>query len=180
MREKKVFHSNFFLKITSTDDRHNLYSASEFIGHHFRNHNAVCALNLFGYFYHGVKNIGRWVQQQDGGKSWRHLVSAVNALTSQASIYKKTNGIQTTIVTTHTILKLISWDFLMTSTILLLKLLMSCNNLLKVTVLSLWRSKDRKNRFVINEIYKLISVKSLILRFRHRSFMLSLNCAVLK
>ena len=29
-----------------------------------------------------VKNIGRWTQQQDGGKSWRHRVSAGNALTS--------------------------------------------------------------------------------------------------
>ena len=36
--------------------------------------------------------------------------------------------------------------------IVLLKLLMSCNNSLRVTALSLSRSKYRKNRFVINEI----------------------------
>ena len=29
-----------------------------------------------------VQNIRRWTQQQDGGKSWRHRVSAGNALTS--------------------------------------------------------------------------------------------------
>ena len=42
----------------------------------------------------GVKNIGRWTQQQDGGKSWRHLVSAGNALTSLAGIHKKINAIR--------------------------------------------------------------------------------------
>ena len=36
--------------------------------------------------------------------------------------------------------------------ILFRNLLMFGNNSLRVTVLSLWRSKDRRNRFVINEI----------------------------
>ena len=92
----------------------------------------------------------------------------------------KLTGFETALVITRTILKIISWDYLMTSTILLLKLLMYSNNSLRVTVLSLWRSKDRKNRFVINEICKLISIKSLIFMFRHRNLMLSLNCAMLK
>ena len=93
---------------------------------------------------------------------------------------RKLTGYETTIVITLTILKLNSWDFLMTSTIFLLKLLMSCNNSLRGTVLSLWRSKDQKNCFVIDDICKLISIKSLIFRFRHRNWMLSLNCAMLK
>ena len=42
----------------------------------------------------GVNNIGRWNQQQDGGKSWRHRLSAGKALTSQAGIHKKINGIR--------------------------------------------------------------------------------------
>ena len=45
-------------------------------------------------FHQGVKNIGRWTQQQDGGKSWRHQVSAGNALTSLAGIHKKINLIR--------------------------------------------------------------------------------------
>ena len=91
---------------------------------------------------------------------WRH----------RRAFTRKLTGFETTIVITRTILKLNSWDFLMTSTILLLKLLMSSNNSLRVTVLSLWRSKDRKNRFVINEMCKLISIKSLIFRFCHQKF----------
>ena len=67
----------------------------------------------------------------------------------------------------------------MTSTILLLKLLMYSNNSLRVTVLSLCRSKDRKNRFVINEICELINT-SLIFRFRHRNLMLPLKFDMLK
>ena len=54
------------------------------------------------------------------------------------------------------------------------------NNSLWVAVLSLCRWKDRKNRFVIYEICKLIRIKSLIFRFRHRNLMFSLNCAMLK
>ena len=54
---------------------------------------------------------------------------------------RKLRGFETTIVITSTILKLNSRAFLMTSTILLLKLLMFRNNSLRVTVLSLWRSK---------------------------------------
>ena len=42
----------------------------------------------------GVKNKGRWTQQQDGGKSWGHRVPADNALTSLAGIHKKINGIR--------------------------------------------------------------------------------------
>ena len=88
---------------------------------------------------------------------------------------RKLRGFETTIVITRTILKLNSWDFLMTSTIVLLKLLMSCNNSLRVTVMSLWRSKYRKNRFVINEIWKLISIKLLIFRLDKGNLMLSIN-----
>ena len=83
---------------------------------------------------------------------WRH----------RRAFTRKLTGFETTIVITRTILKLNSWNFLMTSTIVLLKLLMSCNNSLRFTVLSLWRSKDRTNRFVINEIWKLMSIKLLI------------------
>ena len=92
----------------------------------------------------GVNNIGRWTQQQVGGKSlviecqlamlWRH----------RRAFTRKLTGFETTIVITLTILKLNSWDFLITSTILFLKLLVFCNNSLRVTVFSLWRSKDRK------------------------------------
>ena len=51
----------------------------------------------FASFYthaHGVNNIGRWTQQQDGRKSRRHRVSAGNALTSYGGIHKKINMIQ--------------------------------------------------------------------------------------
>ena len=65
---------------------------------------------------------------------WRHRPAFTIKLT----------GFETTIVITRTILTLNSWNFLITSIILLLKLLMSCNNSLRVTVLSLWRSKYRK------------------------------------
>ena len=92
----------------------------------------------------GIKNIGRRTQQQNGGKSWRDRVSAGNALTSRRAFTRKLIWLDTTIVITRTILKLNSWDFLMAYTIVLLKLLMSCNNSQMVTVLSLWRSKDRK------------------------------------
>ena len=69
---------------------------------------------------------------------------------------------------------------LMESTILLLKLLIPSNNSLKVTVLWLWRSKDRKIRFVINEIYQLISIKLFIFRFHKGNLMLSINGDMLK
>ena len=101
---------------------------------------------------------------------WRH----------RRAFTRKLRGFEPTIVITRIIFKLNSWYFLMTSTIVLLKLLMFSNNSLRVTVLSLWRPKDWKNGFVIHEICKLISIKSLIFRFRHRNFMLSLNCAMLK
>ena len=55
---------------------------------------------------------------------------------------------------------------------------MFCNNFLRVTILSLWRSKERNNRFVFNEIRKLISIKLLIFRFDKRNFMLSINAEV--
>ena len=83
---------------------------------------------------------------------WRHL----------SAFQKKINWIRDVYVITLEILKLNSWAFLMTSTILLLKLLMFSNNSLRTTVLSLWRSNDRKNCFVINEIWKLISIKGFI------------------
>ena len=67
-----------------------------------------------------------------------------------------------------------------TSNILSRKLLMLSSNSLNFTVLSLWRPKERKNGFVINEICKLISIKSLILRLGHRNLMLSVNFAMLK
>ena len=54
------------------------------------------------------------------------------------------------------------------------------NNSLRVTVLSQWRSKERNNRFVFNEIRKLISIKLLIFMFDKRNFMLSINAAMLK
>ena len=98
---------------------------------------------------------------------WRHRWTFTRKLT----------GFDTTIVITLTILKLNSWNFLLTSTIVLLKLLISCNNSLWVTVLSLWRSKDRKNLFVINEIWKLISIKLLIFRFHKVNLLLSINDA---
>ena len=75
-------------------------------------------------------------------------------------------------------MKLNSWYFLMILAILSLNLLMVSKNLLRVTVLSLWRSIDRKNRFVINEICKLISIISLISRIRHRNLTWSLNRAM--
>ena len=93
---------------------------------------------------------------------------------------RKLTGFETTIVIIRTILRLKSRDFLMTSTIVLLKLMMSCNNSLRVSVLSLWRSKDRKNRFVINEIWKLISIKLLIFKFHKRNFMSWINGAMPK
>ena len=101
---------------------------------------------------------------------WRH----------RRAFTRKLTGFETTIVITRTILKLNSWDFLTTSRIVLLKLLMSCNNSLMAIVLSLWRSKDRKNRFVTNEIWKLISIKSLIFTFHKGNLMLSINGAMLK
>ena len=54
------------------------------------------------------------------------------------------------------------------------------NNSLRVTVLSLWPSKERNNRFVFNEIRKLINIKLLVFRFDKRNFMLSINAAMLK
>ena len=86
---------------------------------------------------------------------------------------RKLMGLETSIVI-RTILKLNSWDFLMTSTILLLNF---STELLATIHLELlfchWWSKDRKNGFVINKICKLISIKSLIFGFRHRNLMLS-------
>ena len=87
----------------------------------------------------GVKNIGRWTQQ--------HMVENRDVIEYQLAMLwrhgraftRKLTGYETTIVITRTILKLNSWDFLITSTIVWLKLLMSCNNSLRVTVLSLWR-----------------------------------------
>ena len=98
---------------------------------------------------------------------WRH----------RRAFTRKLTGFETTIAITRIILKLNSWDFRMTWTIVLLKLLMSSNSSLWVTVSSLWRSKDQRIRFIIGEIWKLI--KSLILRFRHRNLMLSLNYAMM-
>ena len=54
------------------------------------------------------------------------------------------------------------------------------NNSLRVTILSLCRSKERNNRFVFNELRKLISIKLLIFRFDKINFMLSINAAMLK
>ena len=65
------------------------------------------------------------------------------------------------------------------SIILWRNLLMFGNNSKRVSILSLWRSKDWRNRFVINEIWKLISIKSLIFRFHNQNMML-LNGAMLK
>ena len=115
---------------------------------------------------------------------WRQILTSLSIRWQCSDVIgghseKKLTGFETTIVITRTILKLNSWDFLMTSTILLLKF-MSSNNSLRVTVLSLGRSKDGNNRFVINEMCKLINFKSLIFRFRHRNLMLSLNYAMLK
>ena len=95
--------------------------------------------------------------RKDSTARWRQIVTS-SSIRCQCSdvrgraFTRKLPGFETTIVITRTILKLNSWDFLMISTNVLLKLLMSCNNSLKVTVLSLWRLKDRKNRYVINEI----------------------------
>ena len=91
---------------------------------------------------------------------WRH----------RPSIHKKINGIQTTIIITRTILKLNSWDFLTTSTIL-------CWNCWCLATIH-WGllfchydgQKIEKNRFVINVICKLISIKSLVFRFRPPKF----------
>ena len=52
------------------------------------------------------------------------------------------------------------------------------NNSLRVTVLSLWQSKERNNRFGFNEIRKLISIKLLIFKFEKRNLMLSINAEV--
>ena len=75
---------------------------------------------------------------------WRH----------RRAFTRKLTGWETIILITRTILKLNSWDFLRTTIILLLKLLMLSNNSLMVTVLSVRRSKDRKNSFVINLMWK--------------------------
>ena len=64
--------------------------------------------------------------------------------------------------------------------ILLRNLLMFSNNLLRVTVLSLPRSKEQNNRFVFNEIWKFISIKLLIFRFDKGNLMLSINAVMLK
>ena len=66
------------------------------------------------------------------------------------------------------------------SNILLRNLLMIGNNSLRVTVLSLWRSKERNNSLVVNEIWKLICIQLLIFRFDKGNFMLSINAAMLK
>ena len=54
------------------------------------------------------------------------------------------------------------------------------NNSVRVTVLSLRRSKERNNHFVFNEIPKLIRIKLFIFRFDKINFMLSINAAMLK
>ena len=51
---------------------------------------------------------------------------------------------------------------------------------LGVTVLWLWRSKERNNRFIFNEIWKLISIKLLIFRFDKGNLISSINAAMLK
>ena len=122
-----------------------------------------------------VKNIGMWTQQQDLGKSWRHEYQLAMLWRHRRAFTWKLTGFETTIVITRIILKLNLWDFLMTSTIALLKMLISCNNSLRVSVLSLWRSKDRKNHFVINEIWKLIIIKLLIFRFHKGNLIISIN-----
>ena len=102
----------------------------------------------------GRWNIGRWKVDYRKMAANRNVIEYPLAMLwrHRRAFTRKITGFETTIVITRTILKLNSWDFLMTSTILLLKLLMSSNNSLWVTVLSLRLSKDRKNRFVINDM----------------------------
>ena len=76
----------------------------------------------------GVKNIGRWTHQQDCGKSWHIEYQLAMLWRHRRAFTRKFTGFETTIVITCTILKLNLWDFLMTSTIVLLKLLISCKN----------------------------------------------------
>ena len=106
-------------------------------------------------FYAGCKEYGK----VDSTARWRQI-GTLSSISWQCSdvigraFTRKLTGFETTIVITRTFVKINWWDFPMTSTIVLLKLSMSCNNSLKVTVLSLWLSKDEKIVSLLNEINK--------------------------
>ena len=127
-----------------------------------------------------VSYVREWLKVP-GCKEYRKVDSTEMLWRHWRAFTRKLTGYETTIVITRTILKLNPWDFLMTSTIVLLKLLMPNNKSLRVTILSRRRSKDRKNCFIINEIWKLLIInKLLIFRFYIKYLTLSINGEMLK